>query len=129
MLRKTGNVLVIALIFVGAVVALSGALKSVFPAEQSSEVAQQLISPNEKVNTFPITTLGKLKNKEQKLAVIDATTKIVQKEFNAKIEQSQTAYTSVVALLSAIASAYGTTLYNKAKMYTEEEVQVIKNGK
>lgn len=124
MVKKAGAALVTVLIIILGVAAVTGVLEQVWPAAQPSGVAQQLIAPNEKVNTFPLTTLGKLKNKKQRLNVIEATTKIVQNEFELKIAQSQTAYSAI----AAIASAYFMALYKNRTMYSEQEVTDIKKN-
>lgn len=128
MAKKLGSALIGILIIVLGIAAVTGLLEQVWPAAQPSPVAQRLITPKEKVNTFPLTFLGKLKNQKQELDVIEATTKIVQQEFELKIAQSQAAYSSIAAL----AAAYVMMLYKNQTMYSEEQHQVgiaqVKNG-
>lgn len=139
MLRKSGIALVAALVILAAVTLFSGVLEQVWPASQSSGLAQKLVEPSKKVDNFPFTTLGKLKNQKQKLAVIDATVGIVNKEYEAKIGLSQGAYDKLVGTMNnpglfgsaifALLAGYGVRIYDKNTMYDEREVEIIKNGK
>lgn len=121
--------LVVILIVVAAVAILTGVAEYVCPAPRLSDVAQQFIEPDKKVNTFPITTLGALKNDKQKLEIIKVTTDVVSKEMGEKIEQSQKVYDYATPLAAALLSFYITSVYKNKTLYTEAEIQEIKNGK
>lgn len=124
MIKKTGAALITILILIVGLAAVTGVLEQVWPAAQPSPTAQQLIAPTKPVNTFPMTTLGKLKNKKQRLDVIAATTAIVRNEFELKIAKSQSAY----AAIAAVAAAYFMSIYKNKTMYSEQEVAEIRNG-
>lgn len=124
MVKKAGSVLITILIIVVGLAAVTGVLEQVWPAAQPSPTAQQLIAPTRPINTFPMTTLGKLKNKKQRLDVIAATTAIVQNEFQLKIAKSQSAY----AAIAAVAAAYFMSIYKNKTMYSENEVEKIRNS-
>lgn len=128
MIKKAGAALIGILIVVLGIAAVTGILEQVFIAAQPSPTAQKLMAPNEKVNTFPFTTLGKLKDKKQQLNVMDATVQIVKQEFAIKIAESTAAYSTI----AAIAGAYVMALYKNKTMYSEDEhklgVVEAKNG-
>lgn len=124
-MKKFGFATLFVIAIIAALALATGVLEQVWPAAQPSTIAQRLVSPTEKINTFPITTLANIKDQKQRLEVIDATTKIVRGEFELKIQQSQAAYSTVAAMLSA----YGMALYKKQTMYSEDEVKAIKEEK
>jgi hypothetical protein len=128
MLKKTGVALLGILLIVAAVAVLTGVATHVLPAIQLSDVAQKFIEPSKAVSTFPITTLGSLKNKKQRLEVIKATVEIVDKEMTEKTEQSQQVYDYLTPVAAALLSLYLTNLYKNRTMYSEAEVKEIKNS-
>lgn len=133
MLQKTGSALVIVLVIAAGVVLFTGALESIWPAPQSSPVAQQFVNPGKPVDAFPFTTLGKLKNQKQRLNVIEATTSIIQKEYDKKIGASQNAYDKLIGTIdnpgllgsgmAALLAAYGMAMYKNKTLYSEVEVK------
>lgn len=135
-MKNTGTAIVAILIVVGAIALFSGILEGIFPAQQASPLAQEFVGPTQPVNTFPITTLGELKDQKQKLDVISATTDIVAKEYDEKIGASQQAYNKLIgtidnpglfgAAISALLAGYLTKLYKDKTMYSEVEVEKIK---
>jgi hypothetical protein len=128
MLKKTGAIFIGILLVVAAVAILTGVATHILPAVQLSDVSQKFIEPNKNVNTFPITTLGTLKNKRQRLEVIKATAEIVDKEMAVKEAASQKVYDYMTPLAAALLSFYLTTMYKNRTMYSEQEVTEIKNG-
>jgi len=136
MLRQTGSVLVIVLVAVAAVAVFSGVLERVWPASQISPVTQQLLNPGQPVNTFPITTLGNIKDKKVQLEVQKATVGIIDSELSLREKASQIAYDKLVgsinspgilgAVLLAGLTGIGTNLYKNKTMYNEQEVDKIK---
>lgn len=129
MLKKTGEVLIGILLVVTAVAILSGCITGFWPAEQLSGTAQRFIEPSKDADTFPITTLGNIKDKKQKLEVIKATADIVTKEIYDKAKASQDVYNLMTPIAAAMLSFYLTSLYKNRTMYSETEVTEIKNGK
>jgi hypothetical protein len=128
MLKKTGEIFIGILLVVAAVAILTGVATHIFPAVQLSDVAQKFIEPNKNVNTFPITTLGNIKNKKLRLEVIKATAKIVENEMDDKTNQSEDIYKYMIPAALALFSSYLTNLYKNKTMYSEQEVTEIKNG-
>lgn len=128
---KAGSVLVIALVVIAAVAMFSGVIEGIFPAQQSSKLAQTFVSPDGTVDIFPITTLGSLKNQKQKLDVLVATADIVGKEYEDKIGTAQKTYDKFIgtidnpglfgAAIAALLSGYLTKLYKDKTLYSEGE--------
>ncbi len=138
MVKKSGTVLVAVIVIIAVVAMFSGVFETVWPAPRSSPVAQELIG--QPANTFPITTLGKLKNEQKKVEVLSATVGVVKGEYDDKINKAQAAYDKLVGsidkpgMLGTIAvglmAMYGTALYKNNQLYTLAEVNdAVKNGK
>lgn len=137
-MRRFGTVLVAILVVLAAAVMFTGVLEQVWPAPQASSLAQQFVNPGEKVDKFPFTTLGNLKGQKQELQVIEATTSIIQKEYDEKIAGSQKAYDKLIGTIdnpgllgsgiAALLAGYAVALYKNKTMYSETEVTEIKNG-
>ncbi len=138
MKKELGIALISVLVIIAAVVMFGGALERFMPAPQLSETAQRVIDPAKPVNKFPFTSLGKLKDEQVKLDVKKAEIGVVDKELKEKTDTAQATAntifgsvekpglvgTGVLALLAAI----GTRIYDKTKMYSAEEVKLIKTG-
>lgn len=138
MKKRVGFALVAILIIVAAVAVFSGVLERFYIAPQLSPTTQQVINPDRPVSKSPFTTLGTLKDAQVKLDVTKATVGIVDSELKDKTNQSQVAYNSLFgslsnpglfgAILLAAATGIATNAYNKSKLYTPDQVKLVKNG-
>jgi heme/copper-type cytochrome/quinol oxidase subunit 4 len=137
-MKKTGFALVAILVVVAVVVVFSGVLQKAIPLPQLSPTSQQILNPDEKVNKFPVTFLGDLKDKKVKLDSVKAQLGIVDTELTEKIGQGQEVYNQVFGTIKnpgivgdgllMVLTAVGTWLAAKSKLYTPDEVKLIQKG-
>lgn len=153
MIKKPGTILVAILVVVATLAVATGLLEAVWPAPQASVAAQMYADPNKPLSKSLLTTLGALKNQRQKVQIVyindalDIKAKMEKNEalydfalqdYQVRIEQSQRAFDEWIGtksnpgvfgtMIFGALMASLTKLHSNATMYSELEVEKIKNG-